>query len=246
MKYFSLALIFFNALAFSSCQKKIINPVRGNIVELVYGLGTVESEEKFSAKVAITSSIVEFFVSEGEDVKKGQKLFKTDQGTTITSPFHGRVTDINVSLKENIFPQTTVLSVVNLKKLYLTVSLEQQAVMRIRPNLKAEISFEFFRNKKLKGKISSIYPSADQFIAKVELDEWPEGVLPGMTADVAIEIAQKQDATLIPIRAISNGNIIIKRQGKKMKLPIQAGLIDLEKAEIISPKLELDDELIIQ
>ena len=243
MKQFSLLIICLSL--FYSCQKKITTPSQGEIVEAVYGLGTVKSEESFSAKVAVTSSVVEYFVSEGQDVNKGQKLLKTDQGAIIYSPFNGRVTDIPFSIKENIFPQTTILSVVNLKKLYLTVSLEQQAIMRIRPNLNAEISFEFFRNKKIRGKISSIYPAADQFIAKVEFMDWPDGILPGMTADVAIEIARKKNALLVPARAIVNGNILLKRKGRKMKIPVQVGLIDLEKAEIISPVLELNDELIL-
>lgn len=228
-----------------SCKKQAVTPIRGDIVEAVYGLGTVKSEENFSAKAAVTSSVDEFFVSEGQDIKKGQKLLRTDQGALIRSPFNGRVADIPYSIKENIFPQTTILSVVNLKKLYLTVSLEQQAIMRIRPNLNAEVSFEFFRNKKLPGKITSIFTASDQFIAKVELLEWPEGVLPGMTADVAIEIARKKDALLVPTPSIVNGHIIIKRHGKKLKLPVQVGLSDLEKTEILTPKLELDDELIL-
>ena len=124
-------------------------PSQGEIIEAVYGLGTVESEENFSAKIGVTSSVVKFFVSEGQDVKQGQKLFKTDQGAIIYSPLNGRVTNIPVSIKENVFPQTTILSITNIEKLYLTVSLEQQAIMRIRPDLSAEISFEFFRNKKL-------------------------------------------------------------------------------------------------
>ena len=238
-------LLMFILLLVYSCKKNITNPTMGDIVESVYGLGTVKSEENFSAKVAVTSSVVEYYVSEGQDIQKGQKLLKTDQGATIFSPFSGRVADIPFSIKENIFPQTTILTVMNLNKLYLTVSLEQQAIMRIRPNLNAEVSFEFFRNKKLQGKIASIFPASDQFIAKVELMEWPEGVLPGMTADVAIEIARKKNVLLVPTRAIVNGNITIKRLGKKMKLPVQVGLADLEQAEILSPKLELDDELIL-
>lgn len=239
-----LFLIFLLSFYFS-CKKETATPMRGDIVEAVYGLGTVKSEENFSAKVAVTSSVTKFFVNEGQDIKKGQKLLQTDQGAIIYSPFSGRVTDIPFSIKENIFPQTTILSVANLKKLYLTVSLEQQAIMRIRPNLNAEVSFEFFRNKKLPGKITSIFTASDQFIAKVELLEWPDGVLPGMTADVAIEIARKKNALLVPTPAIVNGNIIIKRHGKKIKLPVQVGLADLEKAEILTPKLELDDEIIL-
>jgi macrolide-specific efflux system membrane fusion protein len=228
-----------------SCSKTPIHPTKGEIVEAVYGLGTVESEKTFHAKAAIVTSVTEFYVSEGLDVVKGQKLFKNDQDAITYAPFDGRVTDIEVSIRENLFPQTQILTVIDLNKVYLSVSLEQQATMKIKPGLSAEVSFEFFRNKKLHGRISTIYPSKDQFIAKVELKEWPSGVLPGMTADVAFEIARKQNAILVPVNAISNGNILLKRNGKKLKLPVEVGLIDLEKAEIVTPSLNVEDEIIL-
>jgi macrolide-specific efflux system membrane fusion protein len=228
-----------------SCNKKIVHPIKGEIVEAVYGLGTVSSERIFHAKAAIVASVKEFYVIEGQDVKKGQKLFTTDQETTVLAPFDGRVTDIEVSIGENLFLQTQILTIIDLDKLFLSVSLEQQATMRIRPGLAAEVSFEFFRNKKILGKITTIYPSKDQFIAKVQLDEWPKGVLTGMTADVAFEIDRKKDVTLIPVNSIANGNIVIKRDGKKEKLSVQVGLVDSEKAEIISPELRLGDEILL-
>lgn len=241
----SLIACFFLIFCICSCQKKSTHPIRGNIVEAVYGLGTVDTDEKFIAKSAIINSVKEFYVTAGEDVLKGQKLFRTDQQIIIRSPYPGRVSHISVSVEENLFPQTVILTVFNLKKLYLTVSLEQQAIMRIHSNLNAEVSFEFFRNKKIQGKITTIYPSEDQFIAKVELAQWPSGILPGMTADVAIEIDQKKDVILVPSRAIVNGHLIIKRDGKKIKLPVNIGLVDLEQAEIISPELKLTDEVIL-
>lgn len=235
----------FSIVFLSACQKKTVSPIKGDIVEAVYGLGTVESELKYISKSAITNYVREFYVTEGEDVVKGQKLYATDEGAIIYSPFQGRVSEILVSSNENLFPQTKILTVYNLKKLYVTVSLEQQAIMRIRPNYIAEVSFEFFRNKKLQGKITSIYPTDNQFMAKVELLKWPEGVLPGMTADVAIEIGKKKDVILVPTRSIVNGHIILKRDGKKIKLPVEVGLIDLESAEILSPDLKLSDEIIM-
>jgi macrolide-specific efflux system membrane fusion protein len=236
---------FFSLLLLLSCENQKIHPRKGEIVEAVYGLGTVKSEEEFQAKTAIITSVEEFYVSEGQDVVQGQKLFKTDQGSVTTAPFDGRVTDIHVSIRENLFPQSVVLTVINLKKLFLSVSLEQQGAMRVRKGISAEISFEFFRNKKIKAVISTIYPSTDQFIAKVVLNEWPPGVLPGMTADVAFEIDRKKMATLVPARAIVNGHLHLKREGKKMKFPVQLGLVDLEMAEVLSPELKSNDEIII-
>ena len=237
--------IFLLIFLLQGCKQTITHPEIGDVVEAVYGLGTVESDETFHARAAIVSSVEQFYVTEGQDVQKGDLLFKTDQGTTTRAPFSGRVTEIPATTKENLFPQSMILSLVNLNRLYLSVSLEQQGTMRIKRGLSVEISFEFFRNKKIKGTISTIYPRNEQFIAKVEIDDWPQGVLPGMTADVAIEVARKSDALLVPSKAIANGFLTIKRNGQKEKIPVEVGLIDLEKAEILSPELQLTDEIIL-
>lgn len=229
----------------SSCHKQSIHPQIGEIVEAVYGLGTVESEQVYTAKAALLSYVEEFYVTEGQDVVKGQKLFRLDQGQISKAPFDGRITDLPVSVRENLFPQTRILTLIGLDQLFLSVSLEQQGAMRVKVNQKAEVSFEFFRNNKLKGVVQTIYPVKDQFIAKVALDHWPSGVLPGMTADVAFEVERKQAATLVPIKAIVNNHIRLKREGKKIKIPVEIGSIDLEMAEILSPPLKTDDEILL-
>lgn len=223
----------------------MVHPEKGEIVEAVYGLGIIKSENNYNAKAAILSSVKEFYVNEGDDVERGQKLFLTDQGSLISAPFSGRITERSVPVSENLFPQTVILRLVDLQNLYLEVSLEQQGAMKLSRGMKAEISFEFFRNKKLMGTISTIYPKSEQFIAKVLIEEWPKGVLPGMSADVAFEVARKKDVTLIPIKAVANGHILIKRNNKKEKIAVQLGLLDQEKAEIVSPELSTSDEIIL-
>jgi multidrug efflux pump subunit AcrA (membrane-fusion protein) len=238
-------LRFIALILFFSCQNHSIHPTRGDVVESVYGLGVIKSENNYHAKAAILSSVKEFYVTEGEDVSKGQKLFLTDQGSVYQAPFAGKITSIPVPVSENLFPQTIILSLVDLDHLYLEVSLEQQGAMKLSKGMKSEISFEFFRNKKLMGEISTIYPKNDQFIAKVIIDKWPKGILPGMSADVAFEVAKKHNVLLIPVKAIANNHILIKSGSKKKKVMVHIGLVDQEKAEVLSPELSLEDEVIL-
>ena len=240
-----MKLLFLFLFFLISCRKELVHPTKGRIVEAVYGLGIIRSENTYNARAAIVNSVEKFHVQEGQDIQKGDPLFTTDQGTTYKAPFDGKVTTIPVTIKENLFPQSLILSLVDLKHLYLEVSLEQQAAMQLRKGIKAEVSFEFFRNKKIFGEISSIYPKNDQFVAKVLLGKWPKSVLPGMTADVAFEVARKEQAILVPTKAIANGHILIKRKDKKEKLRVQIGLADDEKTEILSPDLFLTDEIIL-
>jgi membrane fusion protein, macrolide-specific efflux system len=235
----------FLLILLTSCQKSSVHPFKGEVVEAVYGLGIIKSENNYEAKAAILSSVKEYYVTEGQDVEKGQKLLLTDQGSVYVAPFSGKVTDRPIPISENLFPQTVILSMVDLNHLYLEVSLEQQGAMKLSKGMRAEISFEFFRDNKLQGTISTIYPKNDQFIAKVLIDEWPKGVLPGMSADVAFEVDRKQNVILIPVKAIANGNIVIKRNGKKEKVKVKIGLVDQEKAEVLSPTLTIEDEIIL-
>lgn len=80
-------LKFLGLLLFFSCNHKTIHPIKGEVVEAVYGLGIIKSENTYEAKAAILSSVKEFYVSEGQDVLKGQKLFLTDQGSVYSAPF---------------------------------------------------------------------------------------------------------------------------------------------------------------
>ncbi len=244
-KGIGIGLLLFSVLILSACEKNIAHPERGEIVEAVYGLGTVESEDIFHSRAAVITSINKFFVVEGQDVQKGEPLFRAEEGLVVRAPFAGRITQIFASVGENLFPQTQILTLMNLSSLFLSVSLEQQGAMRIKNGMNAEVSFEFLRKEKLHGAISTIYPRQDQFIAKVAIKDWPVGVLPGMTADVAFEINRKKNALLIPAVAIANGHITLIRSGKKTKIPVQVGLVDLDRAEILSPELSESDEILL-
>ena len=226
-----------------ACKEKFVHPTQGEIVEAVYGLGTVESDEVYNARSGLQVTVREFYVVEGQDVKKDQKLFALDQGVVFSSPFSGRVTSIPTHVRENISPQALILSVVNLEKLYLSVALEQQAAMKIRRGLSTEISFVFFRNRKIQGVIDSFYPKDNEFIAKVKFLKIPDGILPGMTADVAFEVARKKDAILVPASTVSNGHLVLIKNKKRVRIEVELGLADLEKVEILSPKIALDDEI---
>ena len=102
-----------------SCQNKKIHPSKGDVIEAVYGLGIIKSENNYNARAAILSSVKEFYVTEGQEVTKGQKLFLTDQGSVYAAPFSGKVTSIPVPVGENLFPQTVILSLIDLNHLYL-------------------------------------------------------------------------------------------------------------------------------
>lgn len=243
---FKIIVSIFLVLALSACQKKTsIHPTFGPVVESVYAIGSVKSHDVYNLKVGVLSSVRKFYVNEGDQVKEGDKLLTLDSGVTLKSLISGVVTTIPVNLGETISAQQTILSVINLEKLYLEASLEQNGALKIKKGQKVLISFESFRSQSFTGVVENIIPREGEFVVQVTVSNLPENILPGMNADLSIEINKKEKALLVPVGAVSNGAITLLKDGKKEKVKVEIGISDSEFAEILSPNLTADDELLI-
>lgn len=241
---FSLLTVF---LIYSRFFKKqdLVRPKTGDIVESIYGLGTVSPDSVFRVRAGVSLTVRKLFVKEGDLIRVNDPLVQLDE-SVMRSPIDGTVTAVSTKLGELITPQVAIVTVTNLNRLYLEVSLEQQSVLRIKKDQDVVISFESLREEKYQGKVFSIYPRDNQFIVRIELSDWPHGVLPGMTADVAILIGKKTNVLMIPLKSIVSGKVIRYRQGHKETLPVQLGVVDSEWGEVLSNNLTADDELFIR
>ncbi|RHX86415.1 efflux RND transporter periplasmic adaptor subunit [Leptospira stimsonii] len=210
-----------------------VSPKVGPIVELVYSLGTVKSDRVYHLKLGVTSSIRKIFVKEGEMVKEGQELLISDSGSNFRAPFSGTVTSVPFQEGEVVMPGAPVLTMMDLKKTYILLSLDQDSVLRIRPGQRAELSFETIRGTKVMGKVNRVYPSDGQFYVRVDVESMPEGTLPEMTADVAVEVARKENALLIPVKSVEKGKIRVRRNGKILLLDAKVGAVDGEWCEVL-------------
>lgn len=222
-----------------------MRPRYGDVVESIYGLGTVTADKVFRLRAGQMLTVQKLFVKEGDLVKSGDPLIKLDENI-MRSTLEGTVTAVTYKDGELVTPQVAIVTVTNLERLYLEVSLEQQSILRVKKNQLVYVSFESLRNEKYEGLVSSIFPRENQFIVRVELKTWPHGVLPGMTADVAILVGKKAQVLLIPIRSIFGGQVSRLRNGNKQRVPIKLGVIDGEWAEILSDNILESDELIIR
>lgn len=241
-----MALIYGVVIAKKNKQYEFVVPKIGPINEAIYGLGTVKTDEKFSFKVAIPKTIKELYVKEGDLVSVGQKLLAFDDGMIVKSPIKGTVSNLPGSIGENVFTDRPVIEIDNLSKLYIEAVLDQQSTMRVKKNENVKISFESNEAATYAGKITSLYPSNGQFLARLEVDQLPAHILPGMTADLAVEVAHKDSALLIPVRAVQMGVVLIERQGRQQKVNVKLGIMDQEWAEVVSDTLLPTDKVLVK
>ncbi len=221
-------------------------PRMGPVVESVYGLGSVIAPRTYQLKSGVTLSLKKLFVKEGDRVKVGAPLARFDERIDTAAPFSGIITSIPFKEGEIIFPQSAVATLVSLEGLYLEVSLEQQAVLRVRKGQSAVVIFESLRGTSFSGKVASVFPRGNEFLVRIDLEKFPDGALPGMTADTAIEIGRQENALSVPVRAVSDGKVTVLRDGRRKKIPVKLGVVDGEWAEVLAGDLRVEDDLVIR
>jgi len=225
---------------------ELIQPRKGEVVEAIYGLGKVVSDETFEIKLGVITTVEQLYVDEGIQVQKDQKLISFEGSRLFKAPISGTVTKINYEKGEVVTPQSVVLKIENLDKKYIEVSLEQDAALRVKPGLETKITFESESQKKYTGSVKHIYPRDGEFITHVEVDNLSQNILPGMTADVVIIVGKKEDVLLIPSRSISEGRVLIKRGKKRKKIEVETGNNDGMWSEVIKGDIQLNDDIIMK
>jgi macrolide-specific efflux system membrane fusion protein len=237
----SVALIYFRGTGVDTAKPKI-----GPVLEAVYGLGTVVAPHTYQLKTGVNLVLKKIFFKEGDRVPRGARLVQFDESSETRAPFNGIVTSLPFKEGENIFPQIPVVTLVSLEDLYMEVSLEQQAVLRVRRGQAARVTFESLQSQRFDGKVTSVFPKDNQFIVRIDLDQFPQGALPGMTADTAIEIGRRENALSVPVRAIADGKVTVLRTGHRKKIPVQIGIVDGQWAEVVSGDIKPEDELLLR
>ena len=222
----------------------VVKPKIGPVTEVVYAIGIVTSDYNYNLKPNISAVIEKFYFLEGQKVKKGDPLMITDTGVVFYSPYSGVISKRYCEQGEITVPGQPVLLIVNPERTHLSVTLDQQSEVKVSVNQKCEISFENMRLKKFYGVIDRIYPSNNQFLAWIIVKDLPPEVLVGMSADVAIQVARREKAVLIPASAIAKDRVTVIRNGKRMKLKVKTGVIDKNWIEVLNNTIKPNDEIV--
>lgn len=222
-----------------------VSPRVAPLTEAIYALGTVKSDQIFKLKAAIPFGVKSIAVKEGDLVKKGQTLLVMDTGSSFRSPMDGTVTAVSVNPGELVITGMPMVVVQDLNHLHIELSLDQESALRVHPAQKAELSFESIRGHRSHGEVEKIYPNEGQFIVRVTVSDLPPGVLPDMTADMAIEVARKESVLQIPLASVKNGKVIRVRDGKRSTQAVQLGMINGEWGELIKGDVIESDALVL-
>lgn len=238
----TLSVILISIYFFNKEDYEITHPHQGDIIESVYGLGKIKSKNKFDLIIGVVLKVKKIFKSEGDKVKIGDPLIEFDN-LVIKSPLNGTITYLKYYVGETALPQIPILRIEDLSDLFIELSLDQQSVLRVMPEQKVKISFEYLRGDLFSGRVLNVFPRNDEFIASIVTERLPKNVLPGMTGDLSIEIGKIRNALLLPIAAVQNGFISIKKKNKWIKKKVRLGHSSSLFIEILDTNLTSKDEI---
>lgn len=240
------AIVF--ALRAQQLEAQTLSPPlsRGAIIESVYGIGTVRAAHSFELKTGVGATIERLYIQEGDTVKRGQRLVQLSGVGTFTAPFDGTITFLPYKVGETVFAQAAILQLVDMRDRYLVVSIEQRGALRVRAGQEARLSVEGMREQSYRGTVEAVYSRGNEFLVRIDVSQLPPQVMPQMTADVAIGIATRKDVIVIPVNALHEGKVYVKRDGGKPRaVDVKLGIVDGEMAEVIAGDLRVGDRLVI-
>lgn len=132
------------------------------------------------------------------DVARAQALLDSANATllaqsTLRAPFDGTIVSVDISSAETVTPGRTVIVLGDLSSYQIeTTDLSERDVTKVQVGQSTNIFIEAL-NQEFTGKVvdvslvSSTLGGDVVFTVTIELDEQPQGLLWGMSADVAIE-----------------------------------------------------------
>lgn len=239
--------IFLSRTFVERSQGEITDPLKvGNIVDAVYGIGTVTAARSYSIKPGVVTSISSVYVKEGDYVRKGDRLIKIDDNL-YRAPFDGVINFLPFKISENVFAQVPVLVITDLMNRYLVVSLEQQGALRVNVGQRAKVSFDSLRSQSYDGTVEAIYSYNGNFLARIKVDDLPKQILPDMTADVGIIVREIKNVLLVPTLALEGNSVWVKKnRGLPTQEIVKLGIVDGVMAEIVSGNIGKGDRLIVR
>jgi len=137
---------------------------------------------------------------------------------TIISPVQGQITKIQKRIGEIVQPmlQDVVISLLPIIPFEIEVNIYEEDIVKINVGNQVDISLVAFPEKIFKGKVITIDPAEKAIEGVIYYEvkilfegEIPQDLKPGMTVDVKIKTASKENVLVIPEGAIQ------KKNGKK-------------------------------
>lgn len=253
---------------------------RGDIVQRVQSTGTVSPQNRLEIKPPVAGRVDEILVSEGDVVPKGKILAWISsneraalmdavrtQGkeerkrwetlyrpTPVVAPIAGTIILRSVETGQSFMNTDPIFVMAD--RLTVKAQIDETDIALIKLNQSAIITLDAYPEMPVKGKVVHLAYDATltNNVTTYQVDvlpiDPPEFLRSGMTSNVSIEVARKENVLRVPVVAVENtdeGSLVLTGDEKKPQgVPVKIGLDDGKFIEVLEGILENEDVLVKQ
>ena len=197
------------------------------------------------------------------DVDKKQLAVSEAQAdldaATLVASFDGTVLDTSASAGDRITASTPILTLANLNELEVTALIDETTIRDVQTGQPASITFDAYPGQTFRGEVLAV-PLQGTLQGGVMVYEVPislEGadtlpLLVGMTANVAIQTGQAENALLVPTIALQNvgglTQVLVPNSdptGDPVSVPVEVGLSNGTYTQV-TKGLNIGDQVVIE
>ncbi len=194
-----------------------------------------------------------------DDLSAAQARLQAAQATvdsqSITAPFSGTITEVDVKPGDQVSPTSVAFRLDNLERKFVDVLVSEVDVNSVQAGQPVTLSFDAILDKQYNGVVSQVAPVGDaiqgvvQFNVTVELTDADANVKPGMTAAVNIIVDQINDVLLVPNRAVRLVNsqrvVYTLVNGQLKQVNITLGASSDTESQVLQGDLKVGDEVVL-
>ncbi len=220
---------------------------------LAGGAGTAQVSEDAAAALLEASRALQTASSQREQAQAQLLAARVARSKAdLGAPFDGLLTDVYVQLGDSVAPGAPVLQIIDDSRLHVDATIDEADVARVRPGQSAELHLDALPERDIAGKVVRTDPSvkrdlkgARTLTVEVEVTDLVSaraaGLLPGMSANVEILVAEKAGVLTVASnhivgRGLNRFVYALVPEGRYhrvRKRPVEVGISNWERSEVV-------------
>jgi HlyD family secretion protein len=221
-----------------------------------HGAETVKAADDAAALVAEAEAALHTASAVLEQSKAAWQVAKVARTHgALTAPFDGVLADVFVSAGDQTQPGSPVFELVDDSRLHVEATIDEADIARVKLGQPATLRLDALPGQPITGAVSKLDPTvrtdakgARTLRLEVEVSDLraalAAGIRPGMSANVDVRVAEKQNVLSLPTTVIVGRglkrSVDLIDQGVARERPIQVGISSWERTEIVSGLREGD------
>ena len=158
---------------------------------------------------------------------------------TLRAPFDGIIAEVRTGRGDLIGTSSPIARLISISRI-VEGRLSEENFAGVRPGQRAIVSFLPYGAVQFDAKIVKVLSTSDpetqRYLVHVEVDPAqlePSKLIPGITGDLSIILAERPAKTLVPRRALVSGTVKVVENGRVSVRKVKTGFISLTAVEIL-------------